>query len=176
MKDRLKEEIQQRRPQFEVYEPDLDQLWEGIDSGLKRRKAIGLWSMAGKMAAAVAFIVLAGWLTLSYEIRESLDGYALYEISPELAETELYYSQQVAEKLQIIRASNTGVDQEVMQNLQALDSAYLDLKRDLKENVDNEEVVTAMINNYRIRLAILEQILTEINHHDQNKESDEVAI
>jgi 3-hydroxyacyl-CoA dehydrogenase len=43
-----------------------------------------------------------------------------------------------------------------------LDSMYYDLKSDLKDNMANQEVIEAIIENYRLKITILEDILTEI--------------
>ena len=38
-----------------------------------------------------------------------------------------------------------------------LDSVYISLKSDLKDNIANHEVIEAMIQNYRLRISILEE-------------------
>ena len=43
-----------------------------------------------------------------------------------------------------------------------MDQVFAELKTDLEENVDNEEVITAMMENYRLKLQILEEILVEL--------------
>lgn len=175
MKDRLKESVDDRRADYEVYEADFDQLWDNIDDKLNKSR-FSMWSVAGKIAAAILVLVVAGFGYFALNDDNTRDGYALHDISPELAETEYFYSQQVAEKLHIIKSSNANVDKEVMNNLLALDSAYQELKKDLKDNADNEEVISAMITNYRLKLTILEQILKEIKQHDQNEEHSQINI
>lgn len=175
MKDKLKESVDNRREDFEIFDADFDQMWESIDGNLNKSRWT-VWGLVSKVAAAILVLALVTWGFVSFKVSSSSEGVALHEISPELAETEYYYSQQVAEKLTIIKASNADVDKEVMDNLLALDSAYQDLKQDLKDNADNEEVVAAMITNYRLKLSILEQILKEIKQHDQNEQNSEVNI
>ena len=51
-----------------------------------------------------------------------------------------------------------------------MNAAFSELKADLKDNVDNEEVVTAMMENYRLKLQILEEILKEL----EKERSEEV--
>ncbi|GAA0891956.1 hypothetical protein GCM10009122_16350 [Fulvivirga kasyanovii] len=175
MKDKLKESVDTRRADFDLYDADFDQMWNNIEGDLNKSRW-NIRGMAGKVAAAILVLAMVSWGFISFKFNDVAEGVALHEISPELAETEYYYSQQVAEKLSIIKASNSGVDQEVMDNLMALDSAYQDLKKDLKDNADNEEVIAAMIANYRLKLNILEQILTEIKQHDQREQNSEVNI
>jgi 3-hydroxyacyl-CoA dehydrogenase len=47
-----------------------------------------------------------------------------------------------------------------------LDSLYSALKADLKDNVANQEVIEAIIENYRLRIAILEELLAELKPQD----------
>ncbi|MBL6446119.1 hypothetical protein JMN32_07360 [Fulvivirga sp. 29W222] len=175
MKDKLKESVDSRREDFDLFDADFDQMWSNVEQGLNKSRR-NIWPFAGKIAATILLLVIVGWGFISLKFNDSSEGVALHEISPELAETEYYYSQQVAEKLSIIKASKAGVDKEVMDNLIALDSAYQDLKQDLKDNADNEEVVEAMITNYRLKLSILEQILKEIKQHDNREQNSEVNI
>ena len=171
MKDRLKESVEGRRTEFELYDSDLPALWDNIEDRLDSRRP-GLWWIASRVAASVLIIALASIFAISLEVTETKDGYALRDISPELAETEYFYSTQVQEKLTIIKTSNAYVDPEVMDNLKSLDREYDDLKKDLKDNADNEEVVAAMIDNYRLKLDILEQILQEIRQHKNNDDGE----
>ncbi|UII28015.1 hypothetical protein LVD15_06210 [Fulvivirga maritima] len=176
MQDQLKNAVQNRRQEFDVYQTDYDAVWGNIDKGLRKTRRINLWQNIGKMAAAVLLLCVAGVVTLQFAGGDYKQGYALHDVSPEMAETEFYYSQQVAEKLQVIKASNTNIDHEVMQNLSMLDSAYAELKNDLKDNADSEEVIDAMIANYRIKLQILEQIIGEIRKHKGESIDEDVNI
>jgi hypothetical protein len=59
-----------------------------------------------------------------------------------------------------------------------LDKVFEELKRDLKDNSDNEEVIEAMIQNYRIKLEVLDEILTQLKKsrgsNKKNNLSDEI--
>ncbi|MBL3654767.1 hypothetical protein [Fulvivirga sediminis] len=165
MKDQLKNTVHNRRKEFDVYQADYDALWNNIDKAITKKSRLHLWYSMAKVAAALLLLCVAGLATLKVVGVDHQNGYALHDVSPEMAETELYYSQQVEEKLRFIKANNTNVDHEVMQNLSMLDSAYAELKNDLRDNADSEEVIDAMITNYRIKLQILEQIIGEIRKH-----------
>ena len=57
-------------------------------------------------------------------------------------------------------------------DLSELDSIYSSLKKDLRENIDNEQVLEAMIQNYRMKLKILEDLLLDISPN-KTQEKDE---
>jgi len=52
-----------------------------------------------------------------------------------------------------------SVEDELNTDLSELDSIYVSLKHDLKDNIANHEVIEAMIQNYRLRINILEDML-----------------
>ncbi|MEM9391351.1 MAG: hypothetical protein AAGA02_12810 [Bacteroidota bacterium] len=175
MEDRLKNRVGQERADFDIYNVDADALWEGIAGELDKQKRLSPWKVYTRIAAAVVMAVGISWIVYEYNSNPYSDGFALHDLSPELAETEFFYSQQVAEKMQLIKSTNSAIDPEVLDNLAILDSAYQELKLDLKDNAANEEVIDAMITNYRIKLQLLEQILMEIKEHD-NELDNEISI
>jgi hypothetical protein len=181
MNDKLKQRVEDSRQEWDQFDTDLEGLWENIESQLdKREKKIGVFSSKSwmKIAASLTLLLTVGWLAASY-INTNSKGpvrYALSDISPELAETEYYYANQISEKLAMIQTSNAGVDLFVLENLDLLDSAYIELQQDLKDNADNEEVINAMIQNYRIKLQILEKTLSKIRQKEQKEDPNEIII
>ena len=83
-----------------------------------------------------------------------------------------YYQGMINEKMEFIQANSNLIDPIIIEDLDVLDQAFSELKNDLAENVDNEEVVNAMIKNYRIKLKILEHILEEIQAKQNSDESE----
>ena len=106
------------------------------------------------------------------------------EASPivrELIEAEAYYSAQINQKKdEVFRltASNPEVRHEIDMELVDLDQVYSELKEDLKDNAANEEVIEAMIQNYRLKLEILEEMLMVLKqtNESQNEKDHEGAI
>jgi len=181
MSDRLKEHIDQNRASFEVYKGDYNEMWKNIDVGRDSRAPIR-WGSFFRIAASIVLLLTFAFVFIRIQSNTARfsEGVSLGELSPELAEAELYYNMLVDEKMNIIKSSQAEIGLVVFQEFQMLDSAYNDLKNDLKDNVDNEEVINAMIQNYRIKLRILGQILENIqdsNRYDDSDDSeDEEAI
>jgi len=57
-----------------------------------------------------------------------------------------------------------------------MDSIYSSLRKDLKDNINNKEVVEAMIQNYRIRLDILENMLQQIKGNESTEKKPHYEI
>ena len=177
MTDFLKKDISRRRKEFELYDTDLDVVWQKIDKGLD---TIGntapvnghLWWK--RMAGVAAAVVLAATSVLLWQSGGSADANpTLSMVSPDMAETEQYYSMMISEKMLEIEAHGQWIDPAVIRDLKSLDQAYAELRSDLGDNLDNDEVITAMITNYKIKLEVLDRILVQIkevkNEADANK-------
>jgi len=184
MTDFLKKAIDTRRGEFDLYETDSGIGWEGVnrrlDTGLIEPKYTATyerwWNGTTRLAAAVALIGAVSLTLLWTSNRGKADGQpTLAMVSPEMAETEEYYSMMISEKMDEIQSNGQWIDTGVIQDLKALDQAYVELQTDLAENVDNEEVIHAMIINYKIKLEILDRILAQIkeakNEADRNGSS-----
>jgi len=173
MNDDLKRYVDQNRADFELFKPDTEEFWQSITANLDQNKPkIGLLRILAPYYK-VAAILIAGmgvlfyWYRVEYPSYPSAQGLELNAMSSEIGETGDYYQGLINEKMEFIQTNSNLIDPIIMEDLDLLDQAFVELKYDLAENVDNEEVVNAMIKNYRIKLKILERILGEI----QSKET-----
>ena len=97
---------------------------------------------------------------------------------PELQEAEIYYTNMVDEKILEIEPllkDQPELGYALKSDLAELDSIYAELQKDLKDNIANDEVVEAMIQNYRLKLQILEDFKEHLqgNSNDENDENNE---
>jgi hypothetical protein len=165
--DELKRFVDRHRQEFEIHEEDYDQLWENIDRELRRSHRHVVRHRFGvvmKVAASVALLVGFGLAFLmgmrASDLRQH--GIALMNISEEMADTEVYYVQEINDKLFEIEQYAGEVDARLLEQLEKLDDDYQMLKKDLRDNADNEEVINAMIEYYRLKLSMLEKVLSQI--------------
>ena len=179
MSDKLKKHIEDNRDSFEVFKGDYDSWWKDIeaklDSDEQKSRTLLPWNNIIRIAASILilFTLSIGFLWMKSNSTKYADGVSLQDLSPELAEAEIYYNQLVDSKMNMIRASDVDIDELVIEDFRMLDSAYSELKMDLEDNMYNEEVIDAMIQNYRIKLQILENILDEIEKSNVEEDKDE---
>jgi hypothetical protein len=184
--DKLEKYILDHREQFDDLEPD-PAIWEKVDTRKARVIRINWKDIAWK-AAAVAVIFVASYYFHDYmssrkESSAKFLGKNSEVNSPmvrELIEAEAYYTSQInmrKEEVFRLTASDPEVRHEVDREMVDLDRVYKELKEDLKDNADNEEVIEAMIQNYRMKLDILEEMLLRLKQSkdSQNEESHENA-
>jgi hypothetical protein len=178
MKDNLEKFILENRESFDTEIPDRE-AWKKIK---KRRQRPSFNSRLLKFSIRAAAMVFIFFLSYAYhEYRDNRqiphmsagNENEIYEEIPELKETEKYYSTLVSEKMEelqpyLIRLPE--IREVVEQDLSELDSVYVSLKNDLKDNIANDKVIEAMIQNYRLKLEILEELLKEVkNENNENK-------
>jgi hypothetical protein len=96
----------------------------------------------------------------------------------ELIEAEAYYTSLInMKKEEVFRLTSNSPDiqLEINTEMVELDKVFEELKEDLKDNAANEEVIEAMIQNYRVKLDILEEMLFRLkqSNESQNTGNDE---
>lgn len=190
MKDRLEEFIAENREAFDFYEP-ADAVWEKIEKNKKSSRVVRFnYRTVLVRVAAVIVIFFGSYYVHDFMQKRNNNKIALKSrieenliIIPELVETEAYYASQVSDRLNELKAYTANypeIEEDVRYDLNELDSVYAELKRDLKDNVANDEVIEALIQNYRLKLKILEDLLYQLkqtnpdSHRDKNTEQDEI--
>jgi hypothetical protein len=91
---------------------------------------------------------------------------------------EVYYTQLISERRQVLEASaTTGAIKhaELLAELDTLDDMYDQLKKDLQHNQNNDRLISAMIRNLQLRVEILNKQL-KILERIKNYQEDEIII
>jgi hypothetical protein len=92
-----------------------------------------------------------------------------------LKETEIYYNNLVNSlyrEATPFLTSNPEIKKELNTDISQLDSICFEIKKDLKDNVANQEVVEALIQNYRIKIRLLEDMLTILKENENHQEKN----
>jgi hypothetical protein len=173
MEDKFEKFIAENREAFEFHDPD-PKIWNRIESNLRFKNKPG-WKQILQRVAVVAVIFAA-----SYVVNEMVHRYKQGELKadhaatknyavPGLTEAETYYTNllnQKMDELKPVMANCPALAEELNYDMSELDSVYTDLKKDLEDNMANQEVVEAIIENYRLKIRILEELLSEIKSHE----------
>lgn len=176
--DRLEQFMRENRESFDVYEPD-ENLWENIIKVTPQRKYLISKSMLLKMAAAAA-IFIAGYLFSHWmqTAPQPMQAQAQNEKTPELEmlmEAKVYYSALINQKeLQLYQLSgnNPQVKAEIEQSFAELEQAFDEMSVDLNDRVASEEVIEAMVQSYRLKLEILEDMLLQLKEVNNPNEKE----
>jgi len=176
--DKLEKFVIENRVQFDTMEPGSD-LWEKIKPAETKTIDIN-WTRMLVRAAAVVVIFVSSYIFFDYITKDNTEQMiAETEVSDpedirmyqELMEAEYYYTSMIEQRKEEfiqLSANNAPLRKEITVELKELDKIFRELKEDLKDNADNEEVVVAMIQNYRLKLEILEEILLQLKPANEN--------
>lgn len=157
--------IMRNREAFDCQMPS-DQLWDKIASEVKVSPVVKRqsWFSHARRYAAVAVIVLSVSVGLYMVFFSSTNDADLQAsvMSKEINDVSYFYETEIERKREqviALTADLPAIEEEIEMDFEALDIALIELKADLNDDVSNSEVLTAMIQNYRLKLQILEQIL-----------------
>lgn len=173
--------IKRNREAFDSQMPS-DQLWDRIASevNVSQSGKRQLWFNHARRYAAVALVFLSVVAGLHMVFFSSVEGEDLQAslVSKEINDVTYFYETEIErkrERVMALTAETPAIEQEIEMDFEALDLVLKELKADLNDDVANSEVLTAMIQNYRLKLQILEQILefveptsTDNNTEDEN--------
>lgn len=175
--DKLEKFIFENRNEFDDLEPN-PAIWNKIQK--KESKTVQLnWTNILVRVAAVVVIFVSSYYFHDFMDNRSSDKKLASETTTdgdqqyhELIEAEVYYTSMIdskKEEIFMLAASKPQLREEINNELVDLDEDFRSLKEDLKDNADNEEVIVAMIQNYRLKLRILEETLIQLQHSNNEK-------
>jgi hypothetical protein len=173
--DKLEEHIRKNREDLDRYSPPKG-IWRNIRRKLKKEKSLSRqW-----LSIAAMIVVILGTAVIffrpeyrwsSSERQKNIDD--ITGITPQLKETETYYNNLINSlytEAKPLLTNNPEIKKELNNDLSQLDSICTDLKKDLKDNIANQDVVEALIQNYRIKIRILEDMLRILKENETNPE------
>ncbi|MCX6258333.1 MAG: hypothetical protein NTW49_10630 [Bacteroidia bacterium] len=183
MKDKIEQFITENREKFDIYEP-APGLWNKIISHQRRVKLLSLnWNGLIWKAAILVVVFFSAFLSSEYMHRAEYSGKEAAKTAglndariKEFQKAEQYYSTMVNDRLKEVQkytSNNPEINKELNYDLKELDNVYSQLKKDLKDNIANKEVIEALIQNYRLRLQVLEDILNKFHDFDNAATKDE---
>jgi low affinity Fe/Cu permease len=157
----LEEFVAENRKHFETDKPS-DKLWLAIAGELdKPRKKFGfsIFEYPIKYAAAVSVIFMCGFLVHKYLDANMANAYSQNALAEEYLKAERYYQREVNYIRQNI-GDIQAIDQSIEEDIKELDFVYNELKNEFLNNeAPKEIIIREMINNYQLRISLLETIL-----------------
>ncbi len=168
---------------FERFENKLSELHH--DSKSENAKVIQFVAKQGwKIAAAVVILIGVGFVFFNVGIVGNKDVMTAQDteiiLSPELTEVEIYYASLADDRFtiidQLIPDSMEGsmIKEMVDMELSELSENYGELLEEYKNNPDDDRIIDAIINNYRIQAEILDNIIINLNKlKNQKNETNE---
>jgi CHASE3 domain sensor protein len=170
--DNLEQFIKRNRDELDKYNPS-PEIWNRILKAVNpARRTVRFWLSAAATIAVLigisAIIILVGQKRNTTYDKDN-------NIQPALKETEMYYNTLVNSLYHEATPLLTGqpeIEKELKNDMAQIDSICTDIKKDLKDNVANQEVIEALIQNYRIKIKILEDMLNVLKQNEVEKDKN----
>lgn len=158
--DKLKKYITEHQDEFDDQVPPQN-MWNRIECRLEKAPVKKVWSLPRKLLAAASVLLLVGMGFVAGSL--TMQPSTMNEIAPEFVETASYYQRKIDSKKRAVAVHST--DSMWMDDINHLEMVMNELKEELIRNpqASKGEIVQAMINNYNIRLEIMDKILEKTN-------------
>jgi len=175
-KDNLEKLFDNLQHTFDVEEPTLDHEKRFLKKLNKQEVADvtkpkqNFWKPLLGIAASIAILV-----SVFIGTQKDDSVYDLASISPEMAETQNFFTSTIASELTKLEKETNPETKllisDAMIQMERLEKEYNDLKEDLSESGEDKRVIYAMISNFQNRIDILENTLKQIENVKQLKNS-----
>ncbi len=180
----LEQFIDEQRTEFDDAYPSL-KLWSNIEKELgseknnTQLKTVRPWY---QIAATVLILVTLGGIGGMYlgrQYQQPTIESILAKVAPEFSETAQYYNQKIDQEY--AKFASHIEDPDLDADLAQIDAAMADLREELLHAPEGreEQIVQDLIDNYRLKLQILERVLKHIeqfNDSTPNNNSNETSI
>lgn len=176
--DSIESFIQNNREEFDHETPDL-RVWEQLSQQKKQAPALTIsWTRQLVRSAAAIGLLIAGvgigmWYSASQQ--EQMAGMRMSDVSPEYAELESHFERDIeSKKASLAKFTSNVSSAEIFSDLTQMDKIMEDLRRELADVPpgNREEVVRAMIENYKTKAKVLERVLKALETHEPNNMED----
>lgn len=168
--DNLEKHIRDNRPELDCHEPS-PEIWNRVSKRISRhRKPVIKWLSA---AAILAVVIGTAFVLLTINQKKTAVYNAANKTEPGLNETEMYYNTMantLYRQAAPLLTMQPEIENELLSGMAHIDSICMDIKKDLKDNVDNQEVIEALIQNYRIKIDLLEEMLNLLKKNENSTE------
>lgn len=182
--DALEKFVIDHREEFDDLEPRED-LFQEVPE--KTSLVISIWrnSLIRNIAAAIIIFAVGfaanDWYTNFQQFTSNDESFANGVADSSLLafqEMEIYYTSEINQVRQdIILLSNQDEDinNELQIQMDEFNKIFDELKKDLKDQTNDSEVIEAMIMNYRVKLKMLEEMKNQLDP-STNYEEDRYEI
>ena len=175
MKDKLKQRFENNGPDLESTPPEghrnrFEQRLEEEENLNPKGVQFHISYKLLRRVAVAAILVIAvtfTWLINDSKVETPVnEGMSLAAISDKYHDVETFYRREVNNRLILIENSNSDMEKsiyrEAIAKLTKLENSYKLLEKDLGSNPDNLRVINAMIQNYQLRIKVLETLYKKL--------------
>jgi len=166
--DNFEKHIRENAAEFDEHKADKEKMWAHIAGELKAEapKVVPLWRSPMLRIAATLLILLGIASFIELQIFGSGANTETQYASKELLDIDMHYQGLVSYQVQLVK-DNPNLSEEdkteFLSFMDELDAEYEQLRLEMQKNLDNEQVLEAIVSNYKQRIELIEKLLKQIN-------------
>jgi cytochrome c-type biogenesis protein CcmH/NrfG len=130
-----------------------------------------------KAAVVTLLVTLSSLWTWDNFLRPDRGRMALGDVSPQYREVENYYMHQVnlmENEIGTVSFTDAEHQEELRNEMESMDSVYVQLQKELKANPNDERIINAMIEHYQTKLEIMTYIVNQLKAvRNENQKTSE---
>lgn len=172
--DNFEKHIRENASVFDEHKADRAKLWANISAEIKNEAPVvyPLWRRPLLRVAAIAVLIVGLALTFGKNALIK-DSKQIQFVSKELIEIDMHYKDLVSYQVDLVKKNPNLSEEdkiEFLSFMDELDAEYVLLKQEMQTNLDNEQVLTAIVANYKKRIELIEKLLLQLNESKSNDE------
>ncbi len=182
--DELEKFVIENRNGFDDLEPDTA-LFAKVQKNIKPTRKITASKIILRIAAVIV-IFFSSYIFHDYQeernratfLIEQADANQI-EQAKDYFDAKAYYTSMIGNKEKEVFSLSKNYPQikrELLSEFKEIDKEQNELQKDLKDGASNKEIIDAMIQNYRIKLDILESVLKELSTETNDNKYQENEI
>lgn len=177
--DKFEKHIKENISFFNEHKADSDKMWSNIENALNEQETIEKprkkWrnNYLFKIAASIA--ILLGLFTFINNSSHKPQSLA----NKEFSDIEVHYKAIVNYQVSLVNKSTklTNEDKkEFLFFMDELDEEHDVLKIEIQKNINSEQVLEALVLNYKKRIEIIEKLLKQINNNSEKTSNNEYIL
>ena len=173
-KNTLNNLFENLKEDFNIEEPKLGHQQRFLDKLNNKKETIidvpkpvrKLWRPLLGVAASIVLLI-----SIFMGIQQNSNSKELASISPEMANTQDFFTNAIISELEKLNSEETPEFQDLIVDalfqIKILEENYAQLKIDLSESGDDKRVIYAMISNFQKRIDLLQNVVEQIDNLKQ---------
>mgnify|MGYP000235426259 CR=1 FL=1 len=173
--DNFEKHIRENAAGFDEHKADRSKMWANIaqELAVEEPKVVPLWKSPKLRIAATLLILLGltGFIGIQFFGTEA--AMETQYASKELMDIDMHYKGLVSYQVQLVQQNKNLSEEdkkEFLSFMDELDAEYQLLRIEMNNNLDNEQVLEAIVSNYKQRIELIEKLLKRINETKLNDE------
>ncbi|MEW7290420.1 hypothetical protein [Aquimarina sp. 2304DJ70-9] len=178
--DDLEKYIKENKLLFDEHKADRSKMWDNIESRMEIPKSNRLWrSPLLKIAASILILISGVSLYELSNISDFNQNQQTNTVHNELHDIDTYYKGLVSLQVQLVKNSQKLQPEdkkEFLSFIDELDNEYDALKLEMTKNLNNEYILEAIINNYKKRIELIENLLKQVNNSKKMNRNEDYIL